>query len=457
MKRSRKNKMLGRIHKHILTFAIVCLSATTLYAQACDDVAFYDSLGQSESGGCGATQYDCLGPVITSGMHKGDRPLGKYQFMPKTLASMGISEADFVGNPAAQEAAIQQFVAMNDRCLQKQGAYDHIGKVVDGVTITKSGLLGAAHLGGCGGAAKWAKGGGGPSDQLGTSLADYAAKFGGYGVLGASADPACGTGVANAASQFAQSQAQGLHNLLACDPKVLEQGRTKIEALKQVNAEIAKAVIQPPTPVEQMTCIDQTAKKLDASGILHANPFGSLSESVNILEDGTLGGTLPKFDAILTDNITNSMNSLSGIPGAISTEVSGLWNEISTAFPDPSGLAASLTGATGGPASGTCGVMEDTWLLNQCINVPALPSLTDIMNNKLGEITGAIASVPDRLIGQVCSVANSQLSGITDRVNSIDNVFEDALDQSLSPITDRINAVDDATTNATTNAASIFN
>lgn len=438
--------MTGNKSRHILTFLFVCVGATTLHANPCGDQAFFDSLGQSESGGCGTNQYDCIGPIINNGgMHHGDTPLGKYQFMPKTLESMGIDPTNFVGNAAAQEAAIQQFVAMNDACLQRQGAYDHIGQVVDGVTITKSGLLGAAHLGGCGGAAKWAKGQGDVSDQLGTSLANYAAKFGGYGVMGASAaaDGSCGTGVANAAQEFARAQAAGLH-IIGCDPRVLEKGKINNEALQQTSAEIAKQIIQPPVPIEQMTCIDQNLKRIDAAGSLHANPGGTLS---NAAAGFSTGGLMPRFDEIVTNNVVNGLQSAIAIPGAISTEINTIWTDISSAFGDPASvLGGLLGGGPSAPASANCTVMEDTWLLNQCVDIGPLPNLTDIVTNKIGEISGAIASLPNRAIQNVCEAANTALGGFTNSVNNIDNVFEDAVDESFRPITDSVN---NANTNAT--------
>lgn len=166
-------------------------------SEECGSQDFYDALAASESGGCGGgNQYNCMGPVISSGMHAGDRPLGKYQFMPKTLRGMGIDPNNFVGNGPAQEQAIRQFTADNDRCLERMGAYNHIGETKCGCTITRSGLLGAAHLGGCGGAANFAKGSGcGPSDQLGTSLGAYCQKFGGYDMFGSGPAPECGADV----------------------------------------------------------------------------------------------------------------------------------------------------------------------------------------------------------------------------------------------------------------------
>lgn len=164
----------------------------------CEAQDFYDALAGSESGG----RYDITGPTISSGMHQGTKPQGKYQFMPKTLEGMGyISPGqctlrceEFLANPALQEQAIRDFTADNDACLQRNGAYEHLGTNRCGCTLTKSGLLGAAHLGGCGGASSFAKGnsGCGGSDQLGTSLADYCKKFSGYNMFGSGSDGDCG-------------------------------------------------------------------------------------------------------------------------------------------------------------------------------------------------------------------------------------------------------------------------
>ena len=334
----------------------------------CEADDFYNKLSNSESGGCGGgNQYNCMGPVIKSGMHAGDRPLGKYQFMPKTLRGMGINPNGFVGNAAAQEAAIRQFTSQNDACLQRSGAYNYIGQVRNGVTITKSGLLGAAHLGGCGGASKWAKGGGGASDQLGTSMADYAAKFGGYNMFGAGTDGECGAGVANAADQFAQAQASGL---VGCDPAIQSGNETKVQALRQQESEAARALITKPASVQQLTCFDQYAKSnADEIGKIHSNPSAGISDSISpIVEQPNMQYVLKNF-----------MSSVLG---------GGLQSMLNSAM---SSLTGGLTG--GGSATSGCQAMDEMWKLLQCVDFPEMPNLSDIIGGSGGGLGGVLSSL----------------------------------------------------------------
>ena len=419
--------------KFALTISFVLSISSSIHAQTyttCDSEAFYSALGQSESGGCGAgNQYNCVGPVITSGMHEGDTPLGKYQFMPKTLAGMGISTNGFVGNAALQDQAIKQFTAGNDKCLESKGAYDYIGTVRNGVTLTRSGLLGAAHLGGCGGAAKWAKGGTGPSDQLGTSLADYSAKFSGYGMFGDVAGGSCGGGVANAAGLFAEAQAKGLHDMLACDPTIFEKNQTTIEAVKQLNAEISKSIITQPTAIEQLTCADQQQALLSEAGGIHSNVIdGDLNSSTNEFTN------LAKNPVMQT--INNALTSVSGISSSINTL-------LNTTFGDLQGnFLSSLSGSSPASTSTNCDMIEQAWLINQCIETPTMPSLSSIIGGELAEITGAATKAssitnPERMLEQVCKQANSLISGLSSNVN---NAFEKAANESTQPITDTLGA-----------------
>ena len=228
--------------------------------------------------------------------------------MAKTLAGMGISTAGFVGNAEVQNAAIRQFTADNDACLERNGAYNHLGTVRNGIILTRSGLLGAAHLGGCGGAAKWAKGGGGPSDQLGTSLADYAGKFEGYGIFGDVAGGTCGGGVPNAANLFAQAQARGYHDLLGCDPEVLERNKVIIDAVNQVNAEIAQASIKQPTSAEIMTCADKQLELINlAGGIPPALLISSNCWSAQVIISADVGCWIEAFAISAFTKLTASI------------------------------------------------------------------------------------------------------------------------------------------------------
>jgi hypothetical protein len=76
-------------------------------------------------------------------------------------AAFGVrSETDFLGNPAAQEAAMGDFLRRVETQLQANGALRSAGGVVAGVdgrpvAITESGLVAAAHRRGAGAVQRW--------------------------------------------------------------------------------------------------------------------------------------------------------------------------------------------------------------------------------------------------------------------------------------------------------------
>ena len=91
---------------------------------------------------------------------------------------------DFLNSPAAQENAQIIFKKKQWGYLKAVGAHNYIGKIINGHTITPSGLLAAAHLKGAGSVIKYLKSGGkiAEKDGFGTSLEEYLRKFSGYDV-----------------------------------------------------------------------------------------------------------------------------------------------------------------------------------------------------------------------------------------------------------------------------------
>lgn len=108
--------------------------------------------------------------------------MGKYQFGLPALRAIGIrSSHEFLNNPRLQERAFKALLAKNKWELRHEIArYD--GKIINGVEVTESGILAAAHLGGAGSVKKYFKSNGkrGIKDDYGTSLKSYMKKFGGY-------------------------------------------------------------------------------------------------------------------------------------------------------------------------------------------------------------------------------------------------------------------------------------
>lgn len=108
--------------------------------------------------------------------------MGKYQFGEETLKSVGIHDSTlFLRSPKMQERAFVALLSKNKAILQDIiDKYD--GKVVNGILVTESGILAAAHLGGAGSVKRYFKNGGKKyiKDAYGTSIRSYMKAFGGY-------------------------------------------------------------------------------------------------------------------------------------------------------------------------------------------------------------------------------------------------------------------------------------
>ncbi len=110
--------------------------------------------------------------------------LGKYQFGIGTLQLIGVYNAThFLNNPVLQERVFQINVARNKWILRKD-INRFVGKRIDGVKITESGMLAAAHLAGPGNVQKYLRSYGAynVADDYGTDIPDYMKKFSGYDV-----------------------------------------------------------------------------------------------------------------------------------------------------------------------------------------------------------------------------------------------------------------------------------
>ncbi|MCR9181812.1 MAG: peptidoglycan-binding protein LysM [Flavobacteriaceae bacterium] len=108
--------------------------------------------------------------------------MGKYQFGRATLRMIGINDTDlFLSNPILQESAFKAYAARNKWVLRRD-IQRYSGKYVNGVFITESGILAAAHLAGPGNVKKFLRSGGTDvfEDAFGTSVRYYLRKFSGY-------------------------------------------------------------------------------------------------------------------------------------------------------------------------------------------------------------------------------------------------------------------------------------
>ncbi len=132
-------------------------------------VGFKEALAFKESTG----DYSC---VNTFGY------LGKYQFGKETLRLIGINNTgQFLKNPKLQEKAFIANAARNKWILRRD-IKNFVGKRINGIVITESGILAAAHLGGAGNVKKYLRSYGldNFSDGLGTTVHQYMKRFSGY-------------------------------------------------------------------------------------------------------------------------------------------------------------------------------------------------------------------------------------------------------------------------------------
>lgn len=108
--------------------------------------------------------------------------LGKYQFGIETLKSVGVrSSSAFLNSPELQEKAFIALLAKNKWELKKE-IEKYEGTILNGIHVTESGILAAAHLGGAGSVKKYFKNNGKRyfRDAYGTSIRTYMKLFGGY-------------------------------------------------------------------------------------------------------------------------------------------------------------------------------------------------------------------------------------------------------------------------------------
>lgn len=110
--------------------------------------------------------------------------LGKYQFGTSTLERFKIyNTTSFLHNPELQEQVFIAYCKVNKWILRKD-INRSVGKIMNGVKITESGILAAAHLSGAGNVKKYLRSNGlkNLSDAYGTSINSYMKKFSGYDV-----------------------------------------------------------------------------------------------------------------------------------------------------------------------------------------------------------------------------------------------------------------------------------
>ena len=108
--------------------------------------------------------------------------LGKYQFGRNTLNAIGfdsVSNYEFLSNPSIQEEAMLILLKKNKHTLRRE-IKKYVGQTINGIYITESGILAAAHLGGAGNVRKFFRKGYEFKDGNGTKMTSYMIRFADY-------------------------------------------------------------------------------------------------------------------------------------------------------------------------------------------------------------------------------------------------------------------------------------
>ncbi|GAA4885694.1 hypothetical protein GCM10023311_05600 [Flaviramulus aquimarinus] len=108
--------------------------------------------------------------------------LGKYQFGTETLKMIGINNpTKFLKSPSLQEKAFIANTARNKWILRRD-IKNFVGKRINGLIITESGILAAAHLAGPGSVKNYLRSYGldNFADGYGTTVRYYMKRFSGY-------------------------------------------------------------------------------------------------------------------------------------------------------------------------------------------------------------------------------------------------------------------------------------
>jgi len=142
------------------------------FGQADENADFKEDMAMSES----SNKPDV---VNTDGF------MGKYQFGDDRLTDFqndtGIefNRTDFLNDESLQDQVFDWHVNDISSYIDSNDLNSFIGKTINGIKITKQGLIAGAHLGGKYGMRQFLETGGeyNPSDKNGTKISDYITKF----------------------------------------------------------------------------------------------------------------------------------------------------------------------------------------------------------------------------------------------------------------------------------------
>ncbi|NNE42015.1 MAG: hypothetical protein HKN14_13980 [Marinicaulis sp.] len=158
---------------------------------------FYDALAQRESGGNAAVEntfgylglYQMGEPAMMDAAWYDESPPAETSrndwigdWLTRAQNNGVTSKATYLSKPSAQDVAVRQFHDRVAAYINALDLLDYEGQVINGIEITKSGLLAACHLLGCGTVRDYleAPGSGTPADAYGTTIEEYLSLFANY-------------------------------------------------------------------------------------------------------------------------------------------------------------------------------------------------------------------------------------------------------------------------------------
>lgn len=204
--------------------------------------------------------------------------------------AMGVTDyKSYMACAACQEQAQNDVIAAQWRQAQAAGLEKYIGTTQNGVQVTRSGIIAACHLKGCGGTAACLSGSGGCTDGFRTSLYEYMQKMGGYDVQN-SGDSTC-KDYANTTSPRSETYGNPM-----CSEKIFANVQQQVQGVVQARNQIAAALDSPPESISAVAntpCMSQQMASItnqfsnapssyasQAVGAVTGNPAGTLVAGV---------------------------------------------------------------------------------------------------------------------------------------------------------------------------------
>ena len=132
------------------------------------------------------------------------------------------------------------------------------------------------------------------------------------------------------------------------------------------------------------------------------------------------------------DLVTNLDKSILNAVNPITNAINAVYTDITKTF---AGTLGSL--APGSAPTVSCGVAEQKWLLEQCIQRPKVPDFAGIIDDRLAAIAGRVSDMtdPDRYIEMVCNAVSSPINTLFGDMN---NKLNEAANAITTPITDSL-------------------